>query len=80
MLEVLVRLFLQELQAKRFNYEFYAAMTLLFNHEAIIHKYHFQIPDGDLKKLRTADQGWRKELSVGDYVDVQVKADERGRL
>jgi hypothetical protein len=53
-LEVLVRLFSLDLKAKRFNFNFYSAMTLLFNHEAVIHKYHFQIPDTELKKLRTA--------------------------
>jgi hypothetical protein len=56
-------------------------MTLLFNHEVVIYKYHFQIPDAELKKLRAApDQVWRKELDVGSWVDAFVKADERGRL
>jgi len=55
-------------------------MTLLFNHEAVIQKYRFQIPEAKLKKLRAADQVWRKELDVGRWVDAFVKADERGRL
>lgn len=40
-LMALVKLFSVELQKKRFNYAFYSSMTLLFNHEAVIHKYHF---------------------------------------
>ena len=79
-LEVLVRLFGLDLKEKRYNFNFYSAITLLFNHEAIIHKYHFQIPESELKKLRTADQVWRKELEVDSWVDAYVKADERGRL
>jgi hypothetical protein len=48
LLENLVRLFINELKNKRFSYPLYSAMTLLFNHEASIHRYHYQIPDAEL--------------------------------
>lgn len=40
-LENLVRIFSHELRNKRYSYSFYSAMTLLFNYEAVIHKFHY---------------------------------------
>ena len=79
-LEVLIRLFANELKAKRYSQSFYTAMVYLFMFDSMLHKYHYQIPDEELRKLRTSNQDWRKELKVGDKIDVYTKADERGRL
>lgn len=79
-LENLARLFVAELDARRFNYSFYAAMAHIFNFEGSIHKFHFQISDQELQQLHTVNQQWRQELKVGDNVDAYVKADEKGRL
>jgi hypothetical protein len=79
-LETLVKYFGHEVMNNRFSHPMAAAMTQLFNHEAGIHKNHYAIPDIELAKLRTANQSWRKDLTIGDWVDVYVNADERGKL
>lgn len=75
-MENLVRMFSHELRNKRYSYSFYSAITLLFNYEGSIHRFHYQIPKSDLQRLRTMGQEWRKELGLNDMVDVLVKADE----
>lgn len=45
-----------------------------------MHNYHYQIAAETLKHLRTSKQTWRKDLKVGDKLDVLVKADEKSPL
>lgn len=53
-MKALLRLFVLDLKNKRYNEQFYAGISFLFAYDASIHKFHFQIPDEELKKLRTA--------------------------
>ena len=55
-LENLARLFVAELDARRFNYSFYAAMAHIFNFESSIHKFHIKISDQELQQLHTVNQ------------------------
>lgn len=56
-----------------------SAMTLLFEHDRLIHRFHFKIPEHELWKKCTQKEEWRSELKVGDMIDVYVRADERSR-
>jgi hypothetical protein len=55
-------------------------MTFVFQPECSLHNYHYQIASETLKHLRTSKQAWRKDLKVGDKLDVLVKADEKSPL
>jgi hypothetical protein len=50
-------------------------MKQVFDYDTILHNYNYQIPDEQLKKLRSANQEWRKILEVGDKVDAIVQED-----
>jgi hypothetical protein len=45
-------------------------MKFLFEHDSILHNYQYQIPEEQLKNLRSANQEWRKALEKGDMVDA----------
>lgn len=45
-------------------------MKYLFEHDSILHNYNYQIPEAELKRLRSANQEWRKDLKEGDMVDA----------
>ena len=77
LIKAFIGIFLSELKAKRYNAEFFAAMTWCFAPDCSLHKYHYQISDDELKRLRTSHQTWRKDLKVGDQIDVCVRADEK---
>lgn len=79
-MEGLVLVFLEELKAKRYNENFIAGMTFVFQPECSLHQYHYQIAAETLKHLRTSKQLWRNELKVGDKIDVLVKADEKSSM
>lgn len=55
-------------------------MTFVFQPECSLHNYHYQIASETLKHLRTSKQTWRKDLKVGDKLDVLVKADEKSPM
>jgi hypothetical protein len=80
LVKAMIGVFLHELKNKRYNANFFAAMTWAFQPDSSLHKYHYQISDDELKRLRTSHQTWRKELQPGDKVDVRVKADEKSTL
>lgn len=77
-MEALIVIFISELRIKRYNENFIAGMTFLFQPDCMVHKAHYQISQETLKKLRTANQTWRNEMKVGDGLDILVKADEKG--
>jgi hypothetical protein len=35
-----------------------------------LHSYNYQIPEEQLKRLRSANQDWRTQLKEGDMVDA----------
>ena len=76
----MIGVFLHELKNKCYNADFFSAMTWAFQPDSSLHKYHYQISDDELKRLRASHQTWRKELQPGDKVDVRVKADEKSTL
>lgn len=53
---------------------------MLFNHDCSLHRYHFQIDEAELAKIRTHGQAWRKDLTINDWVDVCVYADEKRKV
>ena len=79
-LKAFVTLFLNELKKKRYNAEFYAAMVWVFEPNSSLHKYHYQISDEELKKIRTSHQHWRKEIKQDDKLDVCIRADEKSSI
>lgn len=79
-LEAFIKLFAHELKAKRYSYSFTAAVSYLFIYDSMLHRLHYRIPDEELRKLRTVNELWRKDIKVGDKVDHYTKADERGRI
>jgi len=79
-LEGYLIVFLELLKVKHFNQKFYDSVKLIFDYSGILHKYHYQIDNEELKRLRTVQQAWRKDLKQGDKVDALVVADEKGRL
>lgn len=50
--------------------EFFDGMRAAFDIDTILHNYNYQIPEEELRKLRTSYQDWRKELKEGDMVDA----------
>jgi hypothetical protein len=79
-LDQLIRHFVIELRAKRFEKGYIQGMSLLFAHDSRLHKLNYQIPDEEIKKLATVHQTWRAALKEGDRIDVLVKADDRSSL
>lgn len=51
-------------------------MKHLFEYDSILHNYNYLISEEELKRLRSANQEWRKELKEGDMVDAII--DENG--
>ena len=46
-------------------------MTLLFDPNAIFHKYHLQMTEDELDELvLTNNQVWRNEIEIGSFLDV----------
>jgi len=68
--EAYLLLFVKLLEAKEFNQKFYDSVKLIFDYSGILHKYHYQIDNEELKRLRTVNQGWRNDLKQGDRVDA----------
>lgn len=79
-MEGLILVFLSELKAERHSEAFIAGMTFVFQPDSSLHQYHYQIASETLKHLRTSKQVWRKDLKLGDKVDVLVKADEKSPM
>lgn len=52
-------------------------MRSLFEYDTVLHNFNFQIPEDELKKLRSSNQQWRKELVVGDLVDAIIEENNR---
>jgi hypothetical protein len=77
---LLIKFFAHELKSGRANYSMCQAMTIMFDPDRMIHRFHFRIPEHELWKKCTQKEKWRNELKEGDMVDVLVKADDRSRL
>ena len=54
------------------NLQFFDSVKFLFEYDSILHNYNYQIPEDELKSLRSANQEWRKELKEGDMVDAII--------
>jgi hypothetical protein len=44
----------------------------VFEHDSILHNYNYQISEEELKRIRSANQEWRKELKQGDMIDAII--------
>jgi propanediol dehydratase small subunit len=51
-------------------------MILVFQHDTSLHRLSFQIPDSELKRLRTSNQAWRADLTTNSMVDAYIKAED----
>ena len=67
-----LRLFMALLKVGYYEASFFEAMKHLFSYDSILHIYSYQIPEDELKRLRSANQEWRRDLSVGDMVDAII--------
>lgn len=47
-------------------------MKHVFNYDTILNLYNYQISEEELKRLRSANQEWRKDLKEGDMVDAII--------
>lgn len=54
-------------------------MTWCFKADTALHSNHFQFSEQDLKSLATHHQIWRKELQMGDKVDVNIGGDDKSK-
>jgi len=71
-LEGYTRLFLELLKRGQYVPVFFDAMKHVFEHDSILHNYNYQISEEELKRIRSANQEWRKELKQGDMVDAII--------
>lgn len=67
-----MRLFLALLKLGYYHGAFFDSIRNVFTHDNILNLYNYQIPEEELRKLRSQDQQWRTELKVGDMVDAIV--------
>jgi hypothetical protein len=44
----------------------------IFDYDSILHNYNYQISEEELKKIRSANQEWRKDLKEGDMIDAII--------
>jgi hypothetical protein len=51
---------------------FLEAVKYAFHHDSMLNLYNYQIPEDELKRLRSQNQEWRNDLKVGDKVDAIV--------
>lgn len=51
---------------------FFDSLRPIFTYDSILNLYNYQIPEEELKRLRSQDQQWRQELKVGDMVDAII--------
>mmetsp|Transcript_393 Transcript_393/g.548 ORF Transcript_393/g.548 Transcript_393/m.548 type:complete len:291 (-) Transcript_393:8442-9314(-) len=72
-----VDLYALELKSKRYNETLTCAMTWCFKADTTLHGNHFQMSEDELKSMATQRQTWRKDLKVGDRVDVNVDGDNK---
>lgn len=80
MLESIMDVFLVELQNKRYNQEFYCAVTWCFQPVCSLHQNNFQMGKEELRSLSLKamrTQTWRESLQVGDLVDVKVEVGKK---
>ncbi len=61
-LEGYTRLFFELLKRGQYVPVFFDAMKHVFEHDSILHNYNYQISEEELKRIRSANQEWRKEL------------------
>lgn len=70
--ENFLRLFLAMLKLGQYHAIFFDSIRNVFNYDTIMHLYSYQISEEELKRLRSANQEWRKELKEGDMVDAII--------
>ncbi len=69
-MENYMKLLLIMMKAKFFNAVFYEAAKFLFAYDSPLHYANYQISEEELKRLRSANQEWKRDLKVGDMVDA----------
>jgi len=51
---------------------FFDSVKLIFEYDSILHNYNYQISEEELKRIRSANQEWRKDLKEGDMIDAII--------
>ena len=51
---------------------FFDSVKHLFEYDTNLHQFNYQISEEELKKIRSANQEWRKDLKEGDMVDAII--------
>jgi hypothetical protein len=51
---------------------FFDSVKHVFEYDSILHNYNYQISEEELKRIRSANQEWRKDLKEGDMIDAII--------